>query len=55
MTSRIFSNALKKIEAARKQGCYLEAMLHAFHLNTELVKELLSSAEEFVNQKASNA
>jgi hypothetical protein len=46
MTNRTFTASLKKVDAARAQGAYLEAMLRAFYLNTAMMRDLLRHVEK---------
>jgi hypothetical protein len=51
MTERKITFALKRIEACKKGGFFLEGLMKAYHLNLDLVKYILSSASETYSAK----
>ncbi len=52
MTERKINLDLKKIDSAKKQGYWLEALLKNYHLNILLIRFLLKSGTKSPNQEA---
>ncbi len=46
MTNRIIVNNIRKIDLAKEQGFYLEALLRAYHVNVSLLKYILEQGSE---------
>ena len=51
MTERKINLDLKKIDSAKKQGCWLEALLKNYQLNILLIRFLLKSGTKSPNQE----
>jgi len=51
MTERKITYAIKKINACKKEGYLLEALLKSYHLNVELMKYLLAATHSSYSTK----